>query len=261
MEEVQQIHEVSKDICERKDSASSANSNSYETESEVTSFREKLKSIIHSHKFQIIIICFVFLDCLLVIAALLFDLEILHASEHSEVPHILHYASIGILSLFIIELIVKLYAVRLEFFHHKIEIFDAVIIIVSFTLDVIFRDHTGIESGTGLLIVLRLWRVIRIINGIVVSVKKEADVKVHKERKQRETCEEKLTKYRGYYIDHRHEIKTLRSLLHQHGITDKVSRWSGKIDVMDDVKQLPETTGEQRDTNEKIKEYPSAAVV
>ncbi|KAL3857163.1 hypothetical protein ACJMK2_011879 [Sinanodonta woodiana] len=165
MEELGQMHEDSEKFCERKDSTSSINTDSDDTNQEVASFRDNVKSIIHSHKFQIIIICFVVLDCLLVIAELLFDLKIIHTSEHSEVPHILHYASIGILSLFIIELIVKLYAVRLEFFHHKIEIFDAVIIIVSFALDIVYRNTIGPESGTGLLIVLRLWRVVRIING------------------------------------------------------------------------------------------------
>ncbi|KAL3857160.1 hypothetical protein ACJMK2_011855 [Sinanodonta woodiana] len=254
MEESQEMHKDSDKFCDTKDSTSSINSDSYETKQEVTSFRGKLKFIIHSHKFQIIIICFVVLDCLLVISALLFDLKIIHTSEHSEVPHILHYASIGILSLFIIELIVKLYAVRLEFFHHKIEIFDAVIIIVSFTLDIVYRDHTGIESGTGLLIVLRLWRVIRIINGIVVSVKKEAKVKLNKERKKREICEQKLTKYKGYYTEQRQEIKALRSLLYQHGITDKVPKWLDNIKMVDEVKQLPGMTDKQLETNVKDKE-------
>ncbi|KAK3576548.1 hypothetical protein CHS0354_011225 [Potamilus streckersoni] len=243
MEELRKLNDDSEKVCERKDSTSSVESDSDETKPEVTSFREKLKSIIHSHKFQIIIICIVVIDCLLVIAELLFDLEIIHTSEHSEVPHILHYTSIGILGLFIIELIVRLYAVRLEFFRHKIEIFDAIIIIVSFVLDIVFRNATGPESGTGLLIVLRLWRVVRILNGIVISVKKEADEKIHKERKRREKCEQELTKYQGYYKAQQEEINALRSLLHQHGITGIVPSVLPRSVSDIDVDQLPEKNG------------------
>jgi hypothetical protein len=48
--------------------------------------------------------------------------------------------------------------------------FDAIIVIVSFVLDIVFRNNDGPESGAGLLVVLRLWRVTRILNGKLFSV-------------------------------------------------------------------------------------------
>lgn len=46
--------------------------------------------------------------------------------------------------------------------------FDAVVVIVSFTLDIVF-SFVSIESAAkdaaGLMVILRLWRVTRIING------------------------------------------------------------------------------------------------
>ena len=67
--------------------------------------------------------------------------------------------------MFLVEIVVKLYAYRLDFIKQKLEMFDAIIVITSFVLDIVFRNHEGPESGAGLLVILRLWRVTRILNG------------------------------------------------------------------------------------------------
>lgn len=64
-----------------------------------------------------------------------------------------------------LELLGKLVAYHLEFFHHKFEVFDGVVVIVSFVLDIVFIFREDAFDGMGLLILLRLWRVARIING------------------------------------------------------------------------------------------------
>lgn len=73
--------------------------------------------------------------------------------------------SVAILVFFMMEIFLKIFVFRLEFFHHKFEILDAVVVVVSFVLDVVllFREHEF--EALGLLILLRLWRVARIING------------------------------------------------------------------------------------------------
>lgn len=73
--------------------------------------------------------------------------------------------SIAILTFFMIEIFLKLFVFLWEFFHHKFEILDAIIVVVSFVLDIVllFREHEF--EALGLLILLRLWRVARIING------------------------------------------------------------------------------------------------
>ena len=74
--------------------------------------------------------------------------------------------SIAILTFFMMEIFFKIFVFRLEFFHHKFEILDAIVVVVSFVLDVVllFREHEF--EALGLLILLRLWRVARIINGM-----------------------------------------------------------------------------------------------
>ncbi|KAK3606428.1 hypothetical protein CHS0354_041365 [Potamilus streckersoni] len=246
MEGFHKLHDDLEKVIEKEDSTSSVTSDSDETKQEFASFRERLKYILYTHKFQIIIICLVILDCLLVISELLLDLKILPSSEDNIAPHILHYASIGILSLFIIEILVRLYAVRLDFFRHKMELFDAVIIIVSLVLDIIFRNTKGPENGVGLLIVLRLWRVTRILNGIILSVKKQAEKKIQRERRLRDACEQELTKYREYCMAQEKENEALRSLLRKHGISDiipsEIPVPVSKISVVAEVNQLPEKT-------------------
>lgn len=64
-----------------------------------------------------------------------------------------------------VELAGKIFAYRLEFFMHKFEIFDGLVVIVSFVLDIVFISHEDVSDGMGLLILLRLWRVARIVNG------------------------------------------------------------------------------------------------
>lgn len=79
---------------------------------------------------------------------------------------VFHYMSIAILTFFMIEVFFKISVFRSEFFHHKFEILDSVVVVVSFVLDIVvlFQEHEF--EALGLLILLRLWRVARIINGM-----------------------------------------------------------------------------------------------
>lgn len=70
------------------------------------------------------------------------------------------------------ELAGKLYAYELEFFHHKFEVFDGVVVVVSFVLDIVYIFNEDSFDGMGFLILLRLWRVARILNGEVMKMKR-----------------------------------------------------------------------------------------
>lgn len=167
MEGFHKLQDDFEKVIEKDDSSSSVTTDSDDSRSEYRTCRGRMKHVFHTNKFQIAIVSFVILDCLLVITELLLDLQVFpEEASHTLAPHILHYASLSILGLFLIEIMIRLIVFRLEFFKHKMELFDAVIVIVSFVLDVIFRNNEGPESGIGLLIVLRLWRVTRILNGL-----------------------------------------------------------------------------------------------
>ncbi|KAG5198698.1 hypothetical protein JEQ12_007294 [Ovis aries] len=128
-------------------------------------FRTTLRKLFSAHRFQVIIICLVVLDALLVLAELVLDLRIIQPDKNNYAPRVFHYMSLAILTFFMTEIFFKILVFRLEFFHHKFEILDAIVVVISFILDIVllFREHEF--EALGLLILLRLWRVARIING------------------------------------------------------------------------------------------------
>ncbi|CAN7986550.1 unnamed protein product, partial [Ixodes hexagonus] len=191
----------------------------------LVTFREKLTALLNSTKFQVAIVVLVVVDCLLVITELLVELEVLKLQEHSNIApkartEVIHSLSIFILSLFLVEVCAKLYAYRLRFFRHKLEVFDAIVVIVSFALDVAFRNPESAANGAGLIIVLRLWRVARLLNGIVLTVKTQAERQLAREGKLREKLMQDLLRNRDYCNALEQEIDSLRSLLHSHGVKD-----------------------------------------
>ncbi|GIY77354.1 voltage-gated hydrogen channel 1 [Caerostris darwini] len=177
--------------------------------------REKLCTLFDSHKFQIGIIALVLIDCIIVIAELILEAKHQELNDKT-LPHVLHYMSIAILSVFIVEIILKIFAFRAEFFRHKLEVFDAFVVFLSFALDIAFWDQEAVD----LIIVLRLWRVTRILNGIVMSVKTQAEHKLHKERQLREGVEQELIKCRLYVNALEKEVEMLRSLLKENNIKE-----------------------------------------
>lgn len=76
----------------------------------------------------------------------------------------LHYCSIALLGVFLVEVTLKIYAYGRTFFQNIEEMIDAVIIIVSFVLDLIFIDNSLLKF-LGVIIFLRLWRILRIVHG------------------------------------------------------------------------------------------------
>jgi len=55
-----------------------------------------------------------------------------------------------------------------EFFKNRLEVFDGVIILASFALDLVFVEGvTGAqgEEAIALIIIFLLWRILRVING------------------------------------------------------------------------------------------------
>lgn len=85
---------------------------------------------------------------------------------------ICHYVSISILSIFVLELILKIYALGYHYWNckenHKLDYFDAFLIVFSFCVEIYFLivDKESVLTHSAILIVvLRLWHLLRIANG------------------------------------------------------------------------------------------------
>ncbi|KAK2823701.1 hypothetical protein Q7C36_020301 [Tachysurus vachellii] len=187
------------------------------TTSQLT-FRDGLKRLFSSERFQIAVVILVILDALFVLCELLLDLSIIEADEHHIAPQVFHYLSLALLTFFMVELGFKLYAFQLEFFHHKFEVFDGIVVIVSFILDIVYISKENAFDGMGLLILLRLWRVARIINGILLSVKSQADHKVHKLKEENDRLLHQISELQEHKTAMEQEVKVLRAILTKHSI-------------------------------------------
>ncbi|XP_064210267.1 voltage-gated hydrogen channel 1-like [Anguilla rostrata] len=181
-------------------------------------FRDSLRGLFSHEKFQIFVVCLVILDVGFVLCELLMDLSIIEADNRHIAPRVLHYLSLSLLTFFMVELAAKVFAYRLEFFKHKFEVFDGVVVIVSFVLDIVYASHEDAFDATGLLILLRLWRVARIINGLLVSVKNRADHKIQKLKETNKGLIIQINEQQEHRSRVEQENIRLQTLLQQHCI-------------------------------------------
>ncbi|KAM3612063.1 uncharacterized protein V6R79_002099 [Siganus canaliculatus] len=181
-------------------------------------FRGLLQRLYTSTRFQVVVVCLVVLDALFVLAELLIDLAVIKLDHGHLAPEVLHYLSLALLTFFMLELAGKLFAYRLEFFDHKFEVFDGFVVVVSFVLDIVFVFHEDAFDGFGLLILLRLWRVARIVNGILVSVKTREQQKLHKLKESYDHLVKRVTELQQHSDKLEQENQKLQTLLKNHNI-------------------------------------------
>ncbi|XP_051277249.1 voltage-gated hydrogen channel 1 [Dicentrarchus labrax] len=181
-------------------------------------FRESLQRLYISDRFQILVVCLVILDAFFVLAELLIDLSVIKLEHGHLAPEVFHYLSLALLTFFMVELAGKLFAYQLEFFQHKFEVFDGLVVVLSFVLDIVFIFHEDAFDGMGLLILLRLWRVARIINSILVSVKTRAHQQIHKLKESYDHLVQRATELQQRNDKLEQENQKLQALLKKHGI-------------------------------------------
>lgn len=186
-------------------------------------FRTVLRKLFSSHRFQVVIICLVVLDALLVLAELILDLKIIQSDENDYAVEVFHYMSFAILGFFIIEVFLKIFVYRLEFFYHKFEILDAIVVVVSFVLDLVFLFKKHQFEALGLLILLRLWRVVRIINGIIISVKTHSERQILRLKHLNIQLATKIQHLEFSCSEKEQEIERLNKLLRQNGLLADVN--------------------------------------
>ncbi|XP_034454721.1 voltage-gated hydrogen channel 1 isoform X2 [Hippoglossus hippoglossus] len=180
-------------------------------------FRDSLKRLYSSDRFQVLVVCLVILDVMFVLAELIIDLSVINL-KHGHIAEVFHYLSLALLTFFMVELAGKIFAYRLEFLQHKFEVFDGLVVVVSFVLDIVFIFHEDAFDGMGLLILLRLWRVARIINGILLSVKTRADQRLHKLKETYDHLVQRITELQERTDKLEQDKQKLEDLLKKNGI-------------------------------------------
>ncbi|XP_052800337.1 uncharacterized protein LOC128231488 isoform X2 [Mya arenaria] len=97
-------------------------------------------------------------------------------SAHSvleDIAHGLHKASVVILGVLFVENLLKLVCMGSEFFAKKLEVFDTIVVIVSFVVDLVLLKgltEFAVQDALFILSFLLPWRVIRVVNSLIVAV-------------------------------------------------------------------------------------------
>ncbi|CAF0810060.1 unnamed protein product [Adineta ricciae] len=110
---------------------------------------------------------------------------------------ICHYVSLSILSIFMIELLSKIYALGFHYWNckenHKLDYFDAFLAVVSFSTEVYFLivdKESIIAHSAALIVILRLWHLLRIANAVARCLQKGEEFKtIRRQRRLSKTSE------------------------------------------------------------------------
>lgn len=110
-------------------------------------------------------------NCLVVIVELLINLRIFELAHRDRTAaRVLHHINVAILGLFVIEMAAKVVATGTRFLKHRMEMFDLVVVVVAFTLGLTLTNRgDNAAHGVSLLVMLRLWRVTKILNSKLLN--------------------------------------------------------------------------------------------
>ncbi|OWF46169.1 voltage-gated hydrogen channel 1-like [Mizuhopecten yessoensis] len=161
--------------------------------------KQKLGNVMHSKQVHVISMCLLVLDAIFVLLLLFVDLDVIPVSgdgeNHSkkeEVENGLHYTGLTILSLFMLEIMLKIIADGSSFFKKKLEVFDAAVVLVSFVLDIalsLSRVSSLVRDIVILMILLRLWRFFKLLVNVNIFVRKDIQNQIEAERELRTQAE------------------------------------------------------------------------
>lgn len=113
--------------------------------------RERIRRVLLSNYMHVIIIVLVLLDSFCVTVELIIDLESKGHDSHGLkiTEEVLKYIGLSILSFFVVEIIFKILFTLKELLKSTLEIIDAIVVLISFVVDIVFLNHKNTLSAIG----------------------------------------------------------------------------------------------------------------
>jgi len=169
------------------------------TEHEDTSgfrrFRRRLGHFLEGHLIQTLGAVLVALDLITVVSELFIEEHWKKCNDADHIPHgveiaeeVLIATSLVILFVLAFEILLLLVAFGINFFKHPLYVLDLVVISTSILFEFEFRDTVG-----GLLVIFRLWRIVRIIHSVAIMQEEKAEGKMNKVKSELEEERRKVT--------------------------------------------------------------------
>jgi hypothetical protein len=113
------------------------------------SFTERIRRFLRSNYVHVAVIILVLLDSFCVTVELILDLE--DKSHHlNVVEDTFKYLGFSILCIFFVEISLKILFLFKEFIKSKLEIFDAIVVMVSFAIEIVFMKNHGALAAIGI---------------------------------------------------------------------------------------------------------------
>ncbi|XP_030878066.1 transmembrane protein 266-like isoform X2 [Leptonychotes weddellii] len=138
----------------------------------------------------------VILVVILLTLELLIDIKLLQFSSAFQFAGIIHWISLVILSVFFSETVLRIVVLGIwDYIENKIEVFDGAVIILSLAPMVASTVANGPRSpwdAISLIIMLRIWRVKRVIDAYVLPVKVEMEMVIQQYEKAKVIQDEQL---------------------------------------------------------------------
>lgn len=177
---------------------------------------ERLWIALNGRSCNIIIVAIVVIQTLVIISELLIDLEYIQdpalhpkncncsVNQTSAAPYrsvklkaakaVFSYFSLAVLTLFLMEVLFRVLTGRTRFLTQGSEMLDAIIVVTAFGLDVAFFSSSSedkAKEASVLIIVLRMWRVKRVIDSIVDAEKVKLSHVINEYQREKTIAENK----------------------------------------------------------------------
>ncbi|XP_052245129.1 uncharacterized protein LOC127854135 [Dreissena polymorpha] len=141
-----------------------------------------------------------------------------------ELTHAFHLGSMVILTFLVLITYFKIFIMGKKFLHHKIEVFDAFVLTVSWALDLVFWDglwaHPEDEAANIMIFILP-WRVIRIVNSFVLVIQGRDLLQLKIVKQQYRGSVKRANDLKMKVELYRVEVKNLQSLCKRKGAGEK----------------------------------------
>ncbi|XP_054569360.1 transmembrane protein 266 [Eptesicus fuscus] len=166
-----------------------------------------------------VLVACVILVVILLTLELLIDIKLLQFPSAFQFAGVIHWISLLILSAFFSETVLRIVVLGIwDYIENKIEVFDGAVIILSLAPMVASTVANGPRSpwdAISLIILLRIWRVKRVIDAYVLPVKVELELAIQQYEKAKVVQDEQLERLTQICQEQGFEIRQLRAHLAQ----------------------------------------------
>nr|XP_022299839.1 uncharacterized protein LOC111108326 [Crassostrea virginica] len=141
-----------------------------------------------------------------------------------DLAHYFHYCSITILAILVVENILKLFSSGKEYFENRLEVFDGFIVVASFIVDLVFIKGLSAYKVQKFVVILAFlvpWRVVRVVNSLVVAVIDHEHFRMKLMYKQKKQVSADLKTAKSNFKDLQICFEAMRKLATSAGVSEK----------------------------------------